>query len=156
MTEAGGRFSGRSFHKNRAGGVTSSHVSGFRGPNRGAVRGRTVSGDGQGNMVAGSAGAFNGYGSRSGIRASETIRTNDGNVRHNGGLAVSGEMGAVQSSGAFVKNSDGTVSGARNTAVVSQNGGSYQGKTNYSSQTGITHSGTCTDASGNVVACPSR
>lgn len=154
--EAGGRFSARGTRQNSAGGITSSKTSGFKSAGGGILRGRTVATDGQGNAAAGSASTFKGPGGRAGIRASETTRTSDGNVQHSGGVAVTGSQGTLESQSGFSKSADGTVSGERNTNVNTKAGGSYQGNTTYNSQTGVTHTGTCTDASGNVVACPSR
>ena len=156
QADAGGRFSARGFHANGAGGVTSSRVSGFRAPNAGAFRSRTLSTDGQGNIAAGSASAFNTPAGTIGGRGGYTTRTSDGTVNHQSGMAVSGSMGSVQSQGSLNKSSDGTVSGARNTNVQSASGASYQGQTSYSTDSGLTHTGTCTDAYGNTVSCPQR
>ncbi len=153
---AWGRGSFHGVHGNAAGGVTATRSSGFRAPNAGGFRTRGLTTNGQGNVAAGSASAYHTPAGTVGGRASATTRTSDGTVNHQGGMAVTGSMGSVQSQGGFTKSSDGTVSGSRDTSVQSQSGAAYQGNTSYSTETGITHTGTCTDAYGNVVACPSR
>ena len=156
QADAGGRFSARGFHGNAAGGLTHSRISGFKAPNAGSFRTRTMSTDGQGNLAAGSATAFKTPAGTVGGRGGVATRTSDGTVNHQSGMAVSGSMGSVQSQGGFSKASDGTVTGSRNTSVQAQSGASYQGQTSYSTGSGLTHTGTCTDAYGNQVACPQR
>jgi len=154
IAEAGGRFHSRSVHQNRTGGTSYSSASGIRGPNGGSVRGRTFSTDGQGNMASGSAGVFHGPGGAFGVRASESTRTASGDVQHNSAMAIAGNAGSVQNQRSFDKNEDGTLAGSSETTINSKNGGSYQGSTSYDSQTGVAHTGTCTDAAGNIIPCP--
>ncbi len=156
QADADGRFSARGFHGNAAGGLTHSRASGFRAPNAGSFRTRSMSTDGQGNVAAGSISSFRTPAGTIGGRGGVTTRTSDGTVNHQSGMAVSGSMGSVQSQGDFSKASDGTVSGSRNTNAQSQSGASYQGQTSYSTGSGLTHTGTCTDANGNPVTCPQR
>ena len=156
MAEAGGRFSARGTFQNRAGGISHMRTSGFSGSNGGVFRSRNLATDGQGNVVSGSAGTFNSPSGSAGMRVAETTRSSDGNIQHNSGMMVAGSQGSVQSQGGFSKNADESISGSRETNINSQNGGSYQGSTNYSTSDGVTHAGTCTDAAGNIIPCPGK
>jgi hypothetical protein len=113
--------------------------------------------DGQGNGAAASGGTVRGPNGGRAVRGSGTTVNADGTVNHQGGVAVQGQNGSAQSRGGFTRNADGTVQGGRSTTATNSNtGNSYQGQTTYDSQTGVQHSGTCYDAAGNVIACPSR
>jgi hypothetical protein len=93
----------------------------------------------------------------------------------NHGQSASGSK--LDSTGNFTRGSDGTVSGSSSTSAsgargsyngsttaangttthdghyTSSSGDSYQGETAYTKGQGYTHSGTCKDAQGNVIAC---
>ncbi|HEY9104217.1 hypothetical protein [Chitinimonas sp.] len=152
--EAAGRLRAGGVHANPDGGVSAGMVAVGRGPNGGAYqRGRALTTDGQGNAQAASGGRFRTASGATGWRKSDTQRSADGSVSHEGAFATSGAKGNVQSSGNYNKAADGTVSGSRNTTATGANGNSYTGSTQYDSANGVTHTGTCTDAAGNVISC---
>lgn len=152
--EATGRLRAGGVHTNPEGGVSAGMAAGARGPNGGAYqRGRVLKTDGAGNAEAASGGRFRTANGTTGWRKSETQRGADGSVSHDGAFAASGAKGNVQSSGAYNKAADGTVSGNRNTTATGVDGTTYTGSTQYDSANGVTHTGTCTDASGKVIPC---
>jgi hypothetical protein len=134
-------------HTNPAGGVSGKFAAGVKGPNGGKVgRAHGFATDGQGNAVGGSAAAFKTPGGTQGVRVGMTTRSADG--------AVSGANGSAGSYGGFTKNTDGTVSGSRPTSAQSKTSeASYQGNASYSSSGGMQHSGSCTNASGDMATC---
>jgi hypothetical protein len=78
-------------------------------------------------------------------------------VNHKGGFAAQGQNGSAQSQGGFTRNTDGTVSGGRNSTATNANtGNTANGSTTYDSTNGVKHTTTCTDANGAAIACPSR
>lgn len=151
---AQGMGSRKVIHANQAGGVTGSAMRGVKGPNGGAaVGGRGVATDGQGNAAGGSGQAVKGPGGAMGARAGTWSRSADGSMQHQSGGAVSGAQGTASSSGSMSKGADGTVGGSRTTNAQANSGATYDGETTYDKDSGVTHSGTCTNAAGEVVAC---
>jgi hypothetical protein len=178
-TAAGVRFHGG----NGEGGEAAGAVHAFKGPNGGAyVGGHVAATDGQGNAGVASAEAVRGPNGGKAARAGKTTRQADGTLTHQSGFKASGAKGTAQSGGGFTRNPDGTASGARTTSAAGTAGGSYNstrsfdktstgttaerdttatnkagdtytGETTYNSQTGVTHSATCTDPSGTVIPC---
>ncbi|UPG94619.1 hypothetical protein [Luteibacter aegosomatissinici] len=148
--DATGRFAARGIHANPNGGVTAGHAGGFRGPDGAAgVHGRRTTSDGLGNVTSNARSAWRGP---------------------NGGTATS--------QGSASRNADGTGSFDRTTQAHGANGGSYNGSTTgatgqgithdtdatgrngntYTGSTtvtkdGVSHSGTCADASGQPIPC---
>lgn len=121
------------------------------------VRGRGATTNSDGSTTTGSGAAFKANNGATGARGSTTTYNADGSVNHEGGASTSGARGDVNSQGSFTRNADGTSSGSRTTnATNAQNGNSYSGTTSYDSTNGVSHQGTCKDASGNVIACPTR
>lgn len=142
--------------ENRAGGVTAGKFGHHTGPNGGEIaRGHGLATDGEGNAVGGSGACARGAQGEA-CRAGAFTRDAQGNVTRQGGAAFEGANGASGTTeGGFTKNADGTYSGARDTELSGANG-SYSGSTTYSSENGVSHSATCMDTAGNVVACPTR
>ena len=135
-------------------GRTGGAVTAVKGPEGGAaVRGRGYTTDGAGNGTAASGGAFKTASGATGARASTTTRNADGSASHQGGFTATGAKGTVDSSGNVTKGADGSVNGSRTTTATGANGTTYNGSTTYSKDTGVQHTGTCTDAAGNTVAC---
>jgi len=120
------------------------------------ARGWGVRKNADGSTSAASGGAFRLNNGAVGGRASTTTVNPDGSVAHRGGFAASGARGSVNSQGGFTRNADGTVSGGRDTNVTAANGNGYSGSTTYDSTNGLSHSGSCHDASGAAIACPTR
>jgi hypothetical protein len=97
--------------------------------------------------------AVRGPNSGKAIRAGTTVRKADGTVTHNSGFKASGANGGSLAS---TRSLDQTASGTtaeRDTTATGKAGNTYTGETTYDSATGLTHSGTCTDAGGNVIPC---
>ena len=139
---------------NQAGGITGSAAHAVRGPNGGAMLGgRAVVTDGSGNAAGGSAQAIQGPNGAAGARASGVTRSADGSVERQSGGAASGAAGSASSRGSMQKNADGTVSGSRDTGAQAASGATYDGSTTYDQGSGVSHTGTCTNAAGDVVAC---
>lgn len=147
------------------------------------LRGRAVTRDGQGNAGVVSGGAYRGPNGGTAARAGQTTRNADGSIDHqsgfraqaaNGGSATrSGQTsrdaagnlthqanfsaqgpdgGNVQSSGGYTRTAAG-VNQSRTTTATGTKGNTYTGTTSYNPQTGLTHTGTCTDANGNTIPC---
>lgn len=153
VAEASGRIRGGGVVANPDGGYSGGRAAAGRGANGGSyARGRAFQTDGQGNSTAASGGAFRGPNGASGARAGTTSRSADGTVTHQSGMAASGAKGSVESSGGYTKTQDG-VTQSRTTTATGANGTTYQGSTSYDKNTGLTHSGSCTDAAGNAVPC---
>ena len=151
--EASGRIRGGGVAANPDGGYSGGRAVAGRGPNGGAyARGRAFQTDGEGNGKVASGGAFRGPNGAVGARKGTTSRSTDGTVTHQGSMAASGARGSVESSGRFTKTPDG-VTQSRTTTATGANGATYQGSTSYDKTTGVTHSGSCTDAAGNTVPC---
>lgn len=161
------------------GDVMTAHGTAVRGPNGGeAARGRVTTASGQGQGSTKSGGEFRGPNGAEGSRQGST-QWDNGNVTHQGSEQVTGRNGgSIQSSGNFQKSADGQFSGSRSTTATGPNGGSYngsttyqngsathttdvttkngatyQGQTTYEKGQGVTHTGTCTNASGETVPC---
>jgi hypothetical protein len=149
-----GRIGG--FHgarDNAAGGVTAESGRAIQGEDGGAVSRRGVATDGQGDAAGGSFRAFKGPNGAAGAQGGKWSHSANGTTTHSSAGAVSGARGSAKSSGSFSKQADGTASGQRSTTATGSNGGTYDGSTTYSSSSGAQHTGTCTNASGQTVAC---
>lgn len=125
------------------------------GPNgvAGRARGTTTTSDG--TVVHGSTAGFAGVNGSRGARASTTSVSPDGSVTRTGQAATSGARGSASSSGSFTRAADDSLSGSRSTQATSAaTGNSYSGTTSIDPATGKpVHSGGCTDAAGNSIAC---
>ncbi len=147
------------FSRDNAAGGQTSGVNRFRsGANGGAAaQRRVVRTDGNGNAMVNRGGGFVAPNGAKGVRGSSTVYGADGSVQHKSGMATSGSRGSVTTSGSATKSADGTVTQNRNTNVTnSATGNSYQGSTSYNSETGLSRSGTCYDAGGSEIPCPTR
>ncbi len=130
-------------------------AAGATGPNGTVVRGRGAVRNPDGSVTTASGGAYqtaNGQGARG---ATTTVNP-DGSATRRGGFAAEGTRGSAASSGSVTRNADGTYSGGRTTTGTSATtGNSYNGSTQIDPATGKpVRSGTCTNASGAVIACP--
>lgn len=67
------------------------------------------------------------------------------------GNATGSRSGSI--AGGIGRDADGNVSGARDTTATGANGNGYTGSTTVSGGT-VTHTGTCTNASGETITCP--
>lgn len=120
------------------------------------VRGRGHTTNSDGSLTAASGGAFKLNNGAYGARASTTTVNPDGSATHSGSAYTAGARGTASTTGGFTRNADGTVSGARDTDITAANGNGYSGSTTYATGSGVSHSGSCHDASGATIACPGR
>lgn len=120
-------------------------------------RRQAIVGDGAGNVAGANQGAFTTQSGAQGARSSRFKRGADGSVQADSHGAVSGDKGSAQRDASFTRTADGSASGERTTtATNNKTGVTYDASTSYSKGSGISRSASCTDASGNSVACISR
>lgn len=151
--DAAGRIRKDGVVANADGGYTGGRVAAARGANGGEyLRGRAFQTDGAGNGTVASGGAYRGPNGAQGAWTGTTSRLADGTVTHQSAMAASGAKGSVESSGGFTRTDEG-VTQSRTTTAIGANGASYQGSTSYDKETGLTHSGSCTNAAGASVSC---
>ncbi|ABF42844.1 hypothetical protein Acid345_3844 [Candidatus Koribacter versatilis Ellin345] len=148
---------GRTLHKNAQSGVTSAHGTVAKGPNGGAIaHGRRTSTDGQGSVTTAGGSAWRGPNGAKGARGGTTTVNGDGSATHKSGFAATGKNGSIESTGSSQRSADGAVSGERQTDITAKDGDTYQGETTWTKGQGYQHTGTCKDASGNVISCPKK
>lgn len=150
---AQGRVRGRAVVHTSDDGRTAVTGAAARGERGAYARGRHVYSDGQGN-VDGHSGAYAvGANGGSAQRQGSFYRHADGSAGRQGSASVNGANGgSATTSGSIARDAAGNVNGSRSTSATGQNGNSYSGST--SVQNGaITHTGTCTNAAGEVIAC---
>lgn len=121
------------------------------------VKGHGVKTNADGSITTANGQAFKAANGAVGAHAGSTTINPDGSATHLGGLNAKGQKGSVMNQNSAYKNSDGTYGGSSNTAITSnKTGNSYNGTATYDSTTGLTKSATCTNASGAIIACPTR
>lgn len=154
--DAAGRVRGRAVAHTADGGRVA--ATGAAGANaQGAyVRGRKISSDGAGN-AAGNSGAYvEGANGGQASRQGSFYRNADGSAGHQGSASSTGPNGgSASTSGSIARDADGNVNGSRSTSATSASGNSYNGSTTVSNGS-VSHTGTCTNASGETIACPTR
>ncbi len=117
----------------------------------GRAAGTTVAADG--TVTRASTGGFMGANGSKGARASSTSVSPDGTVSRSANASTSGARGSASSQGSFTRSADGTASGSRSTSATNAaTGNSYSGTTTLSNGQ-LSHSGTCTNAAGETIAC---
>lgn len=90
-------------------------------------------------------------------RAGRTTVHADGSATHTSRMGAKRPNGAtITSQGSSVRDASGNVTASRSTNATSANGSTYQGSTTYNNATGSVHTGTCRDAGGSVIPCPTR
>lgn len=155
--DASGYIHARGARRNASGGISRASRGAFRGPNGGGgIRGRSLVTDGQGNATRRSGAAYRApNGATAGQHATIHV-SSDGTVTRQSAASASGAKGTAQTSGYFQRNPDGTASATRNTSATAANGNTYQGNTTWTKGSGVQHTGSCADASGNPIACPGK
>jgi hypothetical protein len=147
----------RGARRNAMGGITARSGTAFRGPNGGVgVRGRSVVTDGQGNATTPSGAAYRGPNGSTAERQSSATRSSDGSASRQSSASASGPQGSAQTSANYQRNADGSATATRNTTATGANGNTYQGDTTWTKGSGVQHTGTCKDPSGNVISCPGK
>ncbi|WP_238394720.1 hypothetical protein [Pseudoxanthomonas wuyuanensis] len=116
-------------------------------------RQRNWQADGQGNASGARSGSAAGaYGGHAGYQQS-AYRNADGSAGRQGSAHANGRYGGSGSTrGALARDADGNVNGARSTNATGANGNHYSGSTTMSDGT-LVHTRSCTNASGEAVAC---
>ena len=123
------------------------------GTNGSYARGRQWQADGQGNASGSSGGTVDGVNGGSASRQGGFYRNADGSAGRQGSASVNGANGgSASTSGGVTRDANGNVVGGRSTTATGQNGNSYDGSTTVSDGT-VTHTGTCTNAAGEEIAC---
>lgn len=126
-----------------------------RGANGSYARGHRVVSDGAGNASAVSHASVEGANGGSAYRQGSAYKNADGSAGHQSSASVNTANGTSgYSSGSISKSADGSVAGARSTSVSGANGNSYNGTTTVGNGA-VTHTGTCTNASGATIDCSS-
>ncbi len=153
-----GAYTRHVVHGNAEGGKTATTVAGHEGPEGGvAGRARVTRSDGQGNVTTTGGSAFRGPNGAKGARAGTTTVNADGSASHTSGFAASGSKGSVASKGSATRDAAGDVDQTRTTTATSATtGNSVKATESYNSETGVTRSATCYNASGATIACPTR
>jgi hypothetical protein len=151
---AQGRVAVRGAHANPSGGVSAGSVVAGRTAAGGVYgRARGVSTNGAGGVSEGSVAGFKGANGSSATRTASNTSNGAGDATHQSSISATGPKGSVSSSGSATKTASG-VDESRTTSATAANGDSYHGSTSYTPQTGLTHSGTCSNASGATITCP--
>lgn len=143
---------------NGAGGQAAGINRRFEGAQGGsAVHRRVVRSDGAGNAAVNRGTVWQGPNGAQGARGSSNRYGADGSLDHRGAVTASGAHGSITSKGGFSRDAEGDVTQNRQTTLTNAGtGNSYQGSSSYDASSGFTHSGTCYDAAGNTIVCPSR
>jgi hypothetical protein len=120
----------------------------------GKARGAKKNDDG--SVTTGRVGGFKKADDSKGGYSSTTTVDSDGSANRKSKQSASGEAGSISSSSDVTRNADGSYSGGRmTTATSNESGTTYNGSTQIDPATGKpVHSATCTNAAGQVIACP--
>lgn len=151
--DAGAREHGRTVSRDANHGSVSGHRDNARFEGQ---RERDWERDGQGNASMTRSGSVTGANGGTAERQGSITRNADGSLSHSASAsATNANGGTLQSDGSFTRDADGNVTGSRDTSATNKNGGTYEGSTTWSDGK-ATHTGTCTNASGATVDCPTR
>jgi hypothetical protein len=86
-------------------------------------------------------------------RQGSVYRNVDGSAGRQGSASINGtDGGSARSSGGFDRSADGSVTGSRQTSASAATGARSQGSTTVADGS-VSHTGTCTNAASEVVAC---
>lgn len=153
--EAGGMYLFKGARQNGAGGVTAGSRRVARGADGNYYKnGHGAYTDGSGNGRAWRSKGFHAPNGTSANMATGTTRNADGSLQHQSARYYNGQNGNVSSNGTFSKNTDGQVTGNKNTSATGANGASYTGSSSYDPTTGLTRTQICTNQYGETVQCP--
>lgn len=180
---AQGRVRGRGVAHGADGGRIAATRAAGRGERGAYARGRNVYSDGQGNVdgrsrayassaaggtaqrqdsfyrnADGSAGrqgsaSVDGANGGSAQRQHSAYRNADGSAGRQRSASIDGAHGGTaNTSGSIARDADGDVAGSRSTSATGRNGNSYNGSTTVANGV-VTHTRSCTTASGETIAC---
>lgn len=138
---AQGRVRGRAVAHTADGGRAAVTGAAVRGEHGAYARGRKIISDGQGNVAGRSGGYVQG--------------ADGGSAGRQGSAFVEGPNGgSTATSGSVARDADGSVNGSRSTTATGASGNTYNGSTTVNDGQ-ISHTGTCTNAAGETIACRS-
>jgi hypothetical protein len=131
-------------------------VTAVKGAKGSSVRGRGAKKNADGSATAGRTGGFQTANGAQGARASTTTVNPDGSANRKSARGASGAAGSYSSESDVTRNADGTYSGGRTTTATSNSTGTtYNGSTQIDQATGKpVRTASCTNAAGEVIACP--
>lgn len=153
---AQGRARGRAVVANGQGGTTA--VAGAAGSSAKGkyARGRKVATDAEGNVQGLSGAAVQGANGGEAVRQGSFYRNADGSAGRQGSAYANGPNGgSASTSGSVARDTDGNVNGSRNTSATGASGNNYTGSTT-ATDGQVSHTGACTNAAGEPIACPTR
>jgi hypothetical protein len=119
---------------------------------------RAIGQTAQGNVVAGSGGAYRTASGAQGARSARFKRSDDGSVdASRQAKATTANGSTAERSASFTRSADGSSASAeRSTTATNANTGViYDGSTTWTKGSGLSRSGSCKDAAGNTVTCGS-
>jgi len=150
---AQGRVRGRAVAHAADGGRTAVTGAAARGERGAFARGRNVHSDGQGNLDGHSGAYATGANGGTAQRQGSFYRNADGSAGRQGSASITGAYGGTATTGGSIaRDAEGNANGSRSTSATGKNGNSYNGSTVV--QDGVvTHTGACTNATGEVIAC---
>lgn len=150
---AQGRVRGRAVAHTADGGRAAVTGAAARGERGAYARGRKIISDGQGNVAGRSGGYVQGADGGSAGRQGSFYRNADGSAGRQGSAFVEGPNGgSAATSGSVTRDADGSVNGSRSTTATGASGNTYNGSTTVNDGQ-ISHTGTCTNAAGETIAC---
>lgn len=150
QADATGRFVAGGIRGRVGGGVVAGHASGFRGPNGAAgIHGRRTVTDGQGDVHTASAGAWRGPNGSTASSHGSATRNADGSGSFSHSTAASGANGGSYDSSTTGATGQGIT---HDTQATGAHGNTYTGQTTVTKD-GVTHTGSCSNASGATIPC---
>jgi hypothetical protein len=148
----------RTAGQNAQGGPAARAAGSINGSALDAAGSRRLVGDGQGNVAAGSSGAYTTDSGAQGARSTRFKRNDDGSAsaKRQGNLTTANGSTAARDA-SYTRNADGSASAERSTSATNANTGvTYDGSATWTKGEGISRSGSCKDASGKTVTCGSQ
>jgi len=150
---AQGRVRGRGVAYSAEGGRFAATRAAGHGERGAYARGRNVYSDGHGNVDGRSRAYAIGADGGTAQRQGSFYRNADGSAGRQRSASLSGANGGTaNTSGNITRDADGDVDGSRSTSATGRNGNSYNGSTTLDNGV-VTHSHSCTNAAGDVIAC---
>ena len=150
---AQGRVRGRGVAHGADGGRIAATRAAGRGERGAYARGRNVYSDGQGNVDGRSRAYASSAAGGTAQRQDSFYRNADGSAGRQRSASIDGAHGGTaNTSGSIARDADGDVAGSRSTSATGRNGNSYNGSTTVANGV-VTHTRTCTTASGETIAC---
>jgi len=129
-------------------------ASGVRGDMGAAGRQMGAAADGNGNAAAGYRGGFTTQGGAQAQSRTRFKRNSDGSASGESHASANGDKASVQRDATYNRDAEGSASAQRTTPATNKESGvTYTGSSTWEKGSGASRQGSCTDASGNTVAC---